>query len=66
MEDFRCKEPGCKKLLGKIDKDGVFHFESTRMPESFEIKQGTIVCKNNREHQGAKNKIYKFKQIKTE
>lgn len=66
MEDFRCKEPGCNKLLGKIDKNGTFHFESTRVPESFQIIKGTIICKNRREHFGAKNKIYKFKQIKTE
>ena len=66
MKDFRCKEPGCNKLLGKIDESGTFHFKSTRMPESFKIEKGTIVCENTREHHGAKNKIYEFKQIKTE
>ena len=72
MEDFRCWEHGCNKLLGKVDKDGVFHFESTRIPVSFKIEKRIITCKNSKEHVGAKNKVWKFKakpkdkQIKTE
>ncbi len=60
MKDYRCSEPGCNKLLGKIDDAGVFHFESTRMPEAFQIEKGFIVCKNRREHYGAKDKKYEF------
>lgn len=60
VEEYRCKEPGCDKLLGKVDEAGVFHFESTRIPEAFEIEKGFIVCKNRREHFGAKDKKYEF------
>ena len=65
MIDFRCKEMGCRKLLGKIDQDGTLHIESTRISFSVEIEKGKIICNNNREHFGSKPKIYEFKKIKT-
>lgn len=64
VEEYRCKEPGCNKLLGKVDDKGVFHFESTRMLESFQIEKGIIICKNSREHHGVKDKIYEFTKEK--
>ena len=65
MIDFRCKEQGCKKLLGKIDNEGTLHIESTRISFSVEVEKGKIICKNNREHFGNNQKVYEFKKIKT-
>ena len=63
MIEYRCTEPGCKKVLGKIDDDGFLHIDSSRIAFKVVMASGTVICKNIKGHTGAQNKEYQYKRI---